>query len=66
MGTGDDLKNPSTTVGAESAGLQLCPVRTGPTTDGAGVKCPGKKWVTSPGSPPYIGMHTRLATLAHL
>ena len=53
MGTGDDLKNRSTTVGAESAGLQLRPVRTGPTTDGAGRKWAAKKWVTSPGATPY-------------
>ena len=53
MGTGDDLKNRSTTVAAESAGLQLRPVRTGPTTDGAGSKWSAEKWVTTTGSPPY-------------
>ena len=48
MGTGDDLKNRSTSYDAESAGLQLRPVRTGPTTDGAGRKWSAEKWVTSP------------------
>ena len=67
---GDDLKNPSTTVGAELAGLQLVRSVRRPTMDGAASKCPAKKWSHHPPGPrtchyvsTYYIPRTRVRTL---
>ena len=50
--TEDDLKNPSTTVHAQSPQLQRHHWVRRPTVDGASRKWAAKKWVTRPASPP--------------